>query len=196
LIGHRLNIALDTHRHELQAALEAQRADLQRTAAVELERVRGVAAISTQEHEIMLSRLQERRVDVIDELYGKLVDAIRAVTSFVDVSERTGEPSKEQKGKDAADAYNMFMAYFDRKKVWLPQDCCDRVEELRKKMIEAFVMYDTFRSIPDDAPAHVHEQRLRAWSKAFTDMTETAVPPARRALEQAMRALLEPRGQR
>lgn len=158
-----------------------------------MEKLRSVASISAQEHDIMLSRLQERRVDVIDQLYGKLADAIRDVTSYVNVAEFPGEPSKDQKAKLAAESYNEFIAYFDRKRVWLPQDCCDRVEELRKAMIAAYVQYDTWRSIPDGSPGHVHKQRLHAWSKAFADMTETIVPPARDALEHAMRALLEPR---
>ena len=82
------------------------------------------------EHSILLSRLQDRRADVIDELYGKLADAIRGITSFVNVMEMAGEPSKAEKGKRAAEAYNAFIQYFDRKKVWLPAECCAQVEEL------------------------------------------------------------------
>jgi hypothetical protein len=161
----------------------------------EVERLKAELAVVAAEHSIMLSRLQDRRAEVIDELYGKLADAIREITSFVNVTEMAGEPTKAEKGRRAADAYNAFIQYFDRKKVWLPADCCARVEELRGKMLSPMVQFDVYRTVPDSAPPHVQEDKLKMWLGAFTAMTattETAVPAARAALEKAMRDLLQP----
>jgi hypothetical protein len=192
LVEHRLVIALETHKHELNSAFVAQRDELQRAAAIETEKIKGTLAVSAKEHEILFTRLQDRRVAVIDELYGKLVDAIREITSFVNLTQFPGEPTKGEKAKRAADAYNDFIGYFDRKKIWLPPDCCEKLEELRRTMIAAFVQYDTWRSLPDGAPGHAQENQLRAWAAAFKAMTEDDVPPARAALERVMRELLQP----
>jgi hypothetical protein len=159
----------------------------------EVERLKSELAVVAAEHSILLSRLQDRRAAVIDELYGKLADAIREITSFVNVMEMAGEPSKAEKGQRAADAYNAFIQYFDRKKVWLPADCCAKVEELRVKMLGPMIQFDTYRGVPESAPQHVQEDKLKAWVGAFTEMTQTAVPPARAALEKAMRDLLQPK---
>lgn len=193
LVEHRLDRALETHKHELTSALASQRDELQRTAAIETEKLKGLLLVSAKEHEILLTRLQDRRATVIDELYGKLADSIREITSFVNLTEFAGEPTKSEKAKRASDAYNDLIQYFDRKKVWLPAECCQQVDELRQKMSAAFVQYDTWRSIPEGGPNHVQENQLRAWAGAFRAMTEDAVPAARAALEKAMRDLLEPK---
>jgi hypothetical protein len=162
----------------------------------EVERLKSELAVIAAEHSILLSRLQDRRAEVIDELYGKLAIAIREITSFVNVMEMAGEPPKAEKGKRAADAYNAFIEYFDRKKVWLPADCCAKVEELRVKMLGPMIQFDVYRNVPDSAPEHVQKQKLDAWVGAFTAMTATtdaAVPAARAALEKAMRDLLQPK---
>jgi hypothetical protein len=179
--------------HESAQQLARTEAALRLAGNTEIERIKSELALVASEHSILLSRLQDRRAEVIDELYGKVADAIREVASFVNVAQWSGEPSKDEKARLAADAYNSFVLYFDRKKVWLPTDCCAQVEELRAKMLNALVQYDVYRTVPDTAPGQVQEDKRRAWMNAHTAMTETAVPPARAALEKAMRDLLQPK---
>ena len=56
----------------------------------------------------------------------------------------------------------------------------------------ALVQYDVYRDVADTAPPQVLGDKRRIWLEAHRAMTETKVPPARAALERAMRDLLQP----
>ena len=74
--------------------------------------------------------------------------------------------AQEDQANSVRDAYNGFIQYFDRKRVWLPDDCCRHVEELRAAMLHAFVLFDTYRNKGKFAPEHVHQDKHKAWSSA------------------------------
>ena len=64
-----------------------------------LERLRGALQIAASEHSNLLSRLQDKRAEVIDELYGLLATAIAALTSYVAIFEFAGEPPRTRSAK-------------------------------------------------------------------------------------------------
>ena len=70
----------------LDKDLEKFKTELQRTAT---------------EHQIVFSRLHEKRADVIAELYGLLVTATWEAQSFASPMEWVGEPDKKTKFKEA-----------------------------------------------------------------------------------------------
>jgi hypothetical protein len=168
--------------------LERFKTDIRSAAGAELERLRGALQIAAAEHSILLSRLQDRRAEVIDQLYGKLAKAIAAITSYVQIFELAGAPPKEEKARTAAEALISFRDYFDEKRIWLPPECCDKVDALESGLRDIYNNFSLDRT---------WEQRgLRTdpagWQKAWEGVTKNLVPPARVALEAEMRRLLEP----
>ena len=104
--------------------------------------MRGSLEIATAEHSILLSRLQDRRAEVIDKLYGLLASAIGATASLLAIFEFVGEPTKDDKSKVAFEANRAVREYFDQKRIWLPQDGCDRVEALLEALRKLYVNFE------------------------------------------------------
>src|ERR1700722_1517898 len=110
-------------------------ARLKLTADLELERIRAAGGIARLEHEIMLSRLQDRRARVIGRLYAKLIDARDKTTEYL---MDTGRDHLDQKANERALAAAManwsLLNYFERQMVWLPKPCCDNVEAILRQL--------------------------------------------------------------
>jgi hypothetical protein len=63
--------------------------------------------------------LHERRVEVIADLYRKLVQAERAFGSWVSPLQEAGELSMQEKAGSAGDAFNVFRTFFLENRIWL-----------------------------------------------------------------------------
>ena len=62
--------------HWLDRDLETFKQALVDARALEIEKTRGALQIATNEHSILLSKLQERRADVIGEIYDHIASGI------------------------------------------------------------------------------------------------------------------------
>jgi hypothetical protein len=93
------------------------------------------------EHEVVFSRLHERRVEVIAELYTKLVEAEVAFGSWVRPLQLAGESPIDEKAKTAMQAGNEFQDLFLRSRIWLDEDLCTRLDALNKAIYEVFVNF-------------------------------------------------------
>jgi hypothetical protein len=175
--------------HWLNKDIERFKSDIRGAADIELAKLRGALEIAANEHSILLSRLQDNRAKVIDELYGRLAAAIEAMTRYLGVFGSLDNSPTEEKAKGAAEAINAFVEYFDQKRVWLPPECCAKVETLKQGLRQRFVEFDVNRGFGVKSGKPFSDE----WRKLWSDVTQDLVPPAREALESEMRRLLEPR---
>lgn len=137
------------------------------------------------EHEVVFSRLHERRVEVVADLYRKLVDAVNAFGSWVRPLQMGGEPSMKEKAELAAKAGEEFQTSFLRARIWLDEDLCERLDAFSGELHEAFVTFTTYD--PDDP--NTHTERLQSWKSAW-DKVSQDVPPLRREIESRFREML------
>lgn len=137
------------------------------------------------EHEIRFARLHERRVDVVAELYEKLVDAERAFASWVSPMQEAGEPSKSEKGKAAGEAGNALRTFFLRNRIWLDEALCAQIADIDKRLFGTSVRYTMYH--PEDSSTRT--EYLEQWQKAWHDVQDD-IPPLREAIERRFREML------
>jgi len=191
LISQMLDREMANHKANLDRQLASHEAQLRAAVELEIERVRAVGAISKIEHEVMFRRLQDRRANIIAALYGKLAYAARMTNEYVGThsSERSPETIAAQKA--AIDANRDILFYMDKQKIWLPKECCEKVDAFTGELINIAVTRQVF-NLERHGTENFYEQRsnelLRIW-----DAVQKKVPAALEALAQEFRILVDPR---
>lgn len=155
------------------------------TRANSIERYRAQLKAEGYEHEVRFARLHERRVDVVADLYIKLVRAERAFASWVHLLQEAGEPSMEEKGSIAGDAFNDFRTFFLEHRIWLEEDLCDRIALLDRELFTSFIDFTTYRR---DDP-NVHKEYMEKWMATWKK-TQEDIPALRQRIERQFREML------
>lgn len=150
-----------------------------------IERYRAKLKTEGYEHEIRFARLHERRVEVVAELYRKLVESERAFAAWVSPLQEAGEPSKGEKGRVAAEAGNAFRSLFLENRIWLDEELCAQIADFDRHLFETSVRFTTYS--PDDPLSRT--EYLEAWKKAW-DRVREDVPPLRELIERRFREML------
>jgi hypothetical protein len=141
------------------------------------------------EHQVRFSQLHEKRGVIIEELYEKLCEAIRAAGDFASPLESTGDKSKSDKSQVAWKALMDFYRYFDKKKIFLNEDTCDKINKLYLEIRNPIYDYAFFVNNPGEND-FVYKGKFEAWVKAWDSIDKNEVPAARKALEVDFRKLL------
>ena len=145
---------------------------------------------ATIEHQVRFSKLHEKRAEVIAELYSLLVQAYRDISSFVSPMEWAGEPNKQEKYATAMNCVADFYRYFDKHRIYIPEDLCAQIDEFVQEMRKKAIGFGVYVRYEDDAmPAHAIEKKHEAWTSAW-EYFEQKVPEAKSALENELRGIL------
>jgi hypothetical protein len=177
--------------HWLDRDLETFKQALVDASALEIEKTRGALQIATNEHSILLSKLQERRADVIGEIYDHIASGIEALESYVRPLQLIGEANRDAKASLARGALIASLHVFDRKQIWLTAECAELVGQFMEELRKTFNRYDIFRQAALDGDDAARREENREWMIAWDRITKDVVV-ARRGLEAEMRKLLEP----
>ncbi|MDA1062205.1 MAG: hypothetical protein O2895_04770 [Chloroflexi bacterium] len=146
---------------------------------MELERLRVQLGMAAFEHQTRFARLHERRFDVLNETYVRLVAAHRAFHSLTAPLQLAGEPPEEVKAKEAADAGNEFIKYFEENRIWLPGEICDDIDGFARMLRNVGVDFSMRKDLPE------------AWRQIRKAMTDD-VPRLKRSIEERARTLIDP----
>jgi hypothetical protein len=176
--------------------LEKFKSDLAAASAASTTRLTHELKLVAQEHQVLVSKLHEKRALVVAEVYGLLVEAQWACHDFASPMEFTGEPSKKEKYLTAMNKAADFYRYFDKNRIYLPADVCMQLEEFIRGMRSKVIGFGIFARIDDDQlVGRMLEQKQEAWIKA-SEYFQTEAPKARVALEVALRSIVEPTASR
>jgi hypothetical protein len=173
--------------------LEGLKSQLSLTANSELERLRGDLALAASEHSIMLSRLQERRAQVIGDLYSKIAVATRLTSSFVSPMQWIGEPSQMNKATEVRNALTAAQSAFEENRIWLTDSCAKCVDALVAELRSAYNQLAVWLKHEKGLSDRAEDQKTNAWMQSWEAVSSTKVPAARAALEAEMRLLLDPK---
>jgi hypothetical protein len=152
------------------------------TRARSIERYRAQLKAEGYEHEVRFARLHERRVEIIAEIYRKLVRAERAFGSWVSLLQEAGEPTMDEKGSLAADAFSDFRTFFLENRIWLDQDLCDRIALMDRELFTSFIDFTTYRrndpNVHDDymEKVDVHLEEDAGTHPRLTDGDRRSLP--------------------
>lgn len=170
-------------------ALESAKATLQADAAKELESLKADLRVSAHQQEVRFARLQEHRMEVIADLYERLVATEAAFSSMMKPLQLVGEPDEATKQQAAAKAANEFITYYRGKRVFFSKAMCRRLDEIESRHHAAWVDFTVWRpewvQADPSLSKQVFEARLKAWNTISSD-----VPALREVIEDSMRRLL------
>jgi hypothetical protein len=170
--------------------IERFKADLASASTVAAERLKHELQLAAQEHHVLISKLHERRAQVIAETYRLLVEAHWAAQDFVSPMEWAGEPDKRQKYATAMNKAAEFYRYFDKNRIYLPHELCERLEYFVRDMRKTVIGFGVHVRLDEAAmPDHAIEKKHQAWMQA-SEYFDAELPKARAALEQELRAII------
>ncbi len=165
-------------------------ADLKAKSDAVIEQLRSDLQIRSIEHQVRFARLHEKRATVIAELYGYLVETLWEAESFLSPMEWVGEPDKREKHRVAMNKLVDFFRYFDKHRIYLPEDMCMSLEALAMKVRSHIIAFGVFVRFDDQSMNdQTHAQKEKAWNEGW-DAIKNQVPQARKLLEEEFRMLL------
>jgi hypothetical protein len=164
--------------------------DLKAKSDAAIEQLRSDLQIRSIEHQVRFSRLHEKRATVIAELYGHLVETLWEAESFLSPMEWAGEPDKKEKHQVAMNKLVDFFRYFDKHRIYLPEEICISLEALVRKVRSHVIAFGVFVRFHDQSlNDHTRQQKEKAWNEGW-DAIKNHVPQARKLLEEEFRMLL------
>jgi hypothetical protein len=175
-------------KHGLSRDLEEFRSHLQSTAALQTEQLRHELRLVASDVEKRSSLLNEKRAQVIAELYRKLADFLSSAQSFAALAEWGGEPSKEDKAKVLGEKAADFFTYYQHHRIYFSEELCERLRSLFDTVhgpALKFRMWMNYKEKGGNAALR-HDE---AWNEAW-DVLQRDVPPILNAIEREFRVLL------
>lgn len=175
--------------HLLSKDVEAYKAQIQSQSAMSLERLRHDLRLVAAQHEKQVHILQERRAEVIAELYSKLIAFLSAAESFASQVEWSGEPSKEEKAKSLGQKAGDFREYFLRHKIYFTEEVSSKVESLWQEVHQASMKFRVRLAYAKEGGSGAALEKHKAWDEAWNVMKDK-VPSLEKAVQAEFRNLL------
>lgn len=185
-ISERLKNAI---RYEYDQKLESHKTQIRYESERELEHIRAELQIDAERRSIQYSKIFNEIAETVAGAYERLVTAKDAVASYVSLVEWNGEPSKEEKRKVAGKALQDFIGYFKTKKIYLPNETAQRVEEFTIGLRDITIDFMNGVERGRDERRLKHGEDVDTWQNAHEYMTDE-VPPVLNALEEEFRSIL------
>lgn len=173
--------------HLLARDLENFKSNLKAEHDKALERLRADLRIEAFQRETAFSRLHDKRVEVIGEVY-RLISVVNLkMNRLIHEIQISGGPSLEEQGQSAADAADAFLEYYLQHQIYFEEELCDQLQEFNQKMYEAWIKFGISKQLENP------EARHAKWQEAWTAISDE-LPVKRRAVETAFRKILGHQG--
>lgn len=170
--------------------LERFKSELASASSAASEQLKHQLQLVAQEHQVVVSKLHEKRAQVVAEAYGLLVEVQWSAQDFVSPMELEGEPSKKEKYVAAMNKSAEFYRFFDKNRIYLPATLCQRIDEFLRAMRSKVIGFGVYARREDaDLPEQSLNKKYDAWFDA-SEYFNSEVPRAREALEQELRTII------
>lgn len=168
---------------EYDQQLESHKAKLKAEADVELEKLRSRLALEAKEHDVVFSKLHEKRGEVIADLYAKLKRVQRDLAEFTKMLEPNGAPSKEERFNTLVESERAFFASLDPNLIFLPEEIATALIKLHSLIVVSGKEFKRF-ALNDIKMEHTDK-----WIE-IDNRSRTIIPTALANLEKEFRSLL------
>lgn len=168
--------------------LELHRAQLTRETEAALTTMRHELGMVAQEHALKATELQTRRAAVIAEIYGLLADVEWEASVYVSLADLTGQNKSEDQHAKVTEKVEQFYRYFNRNRIYLPEDTCDTVWSVMNGMVQATNKMKAYLYDGRDA-GWVRKEQLEALKAAHTHF-DRKHRDARTKLERDLRTIM------
>ncbi len=182
-ISERLKNAI---KHEYDQKLESLKAVLKSEHDIELERFRSQLSISATEHQVRFANQYDQMAIVIAEIYRQVSVMYSAVANYIKPVEFSADGPQCERRVKVNRILAEFSDYFYVKRIYLPTDTAERVEQFRNKLYDVAQEFANKVEIPKERTGNWEDM---AWSKTWDALTRE-IKPLRAELEDEFRSLL------
>lgn len=140
--------------------------------SIDLEKFKADLKIEAAKDRIRYEKMHNKRAEVIERLYKKIVRAYRALHSYMHIFQRTGDSTEKEKGEKAAKAANDFTDYFEENRIFIEESLAKRIDDLSKKFKEAWNNFDLSRYLRESKNSS--SDYVKKWEEAFNGIDQDA----------------------
>lgn len=125
-------------------------------------------SLAAREHDITFGKLHQRRAQTIAKLYELLAITAEKGANYSTPFGYSSDPPKSEQFTIFANAYNDAARYFYSHKLFLPEEACEKVEELFRDLKEHPSKMNVYMGIADQhSSSDIELKRLEAWNDAW-----------------------------
>lgn len=170
--------------------LERLKYELKSKADISIEQLKSHLQLTATEHQVRFSKLHEKRAEVIDEVYVRLVEARMEGKRFIvtDAYITDHQQQKEAWRKTAARMEEVSV-FIQKHRIYLPERICELLQKVIDEMsrhVAAAGIYAPLNPQVQEMIAEQHEALMKAYDAFFSE----SIPAATEALEDEFRKLL------
>ncbi|MBE0494436.1 MAG: hypothetical protein IBX48_08850 [Thiomicrospira sp.] len=152
------------------------------------EEIKSSIGIGTLEHQIKFSKLHEKRIEVIEGLYHRLVDMESKGKDFVYRSGPTYEPGPQFDA--ASKAIDEFISYSKLNKFWVDKALFDEIECVALRL-DKIIYGATFHCGISPGNTAQFTQAMKK-NKQIVEAINKEIPVAKEKIIESIRKVLEP----
>jgi hypothetical protein len=116
--------------------------------------------------ETVLARFEQRRAEVLKDLYLRLSPAGQMLSEAIDAIQMGGQKDCLHRLQEAGDHVNDFIAYFERHRISLTEPLCQHVDDSLRELKKTWSDFTVF---PEDTPA-TDSEWYEAWARFCEDV--------------------------
>lgn len=135
------NIAIEEIKNKIKSTydkeLEKFKDELKRQSDKEVETTKSNLSVEANRINIRFSKLHEKRIDVVSEIYGHLSDLYDALSFYTSALELVGMPSRNQRFDSLQNSYKSFKKVYTNSKIFLPESISSKIDDINMKMIQS-----------------------------------------------------------
>jgi hypothetical protein len=194
LVVNSLNRDLEAYKSKLNSDLELHKTTLTK----DIEEFKSSLQVAAIEHQVRFSKLHDKRAQVIQDLYGKLVILDTAMHSVLKRFQQVGETSLEEKVREYGRLHNELNEFFLPNKIFFGNETCRIIDSLLLLSRDTYFDITTYPIDPSSVeyqsgPRELLSERHTYWEKA-RKVFETDICKLKEQLEAEFRVMLGVKG--
>lgn len=143
-----------------------------------IEQFKNNLQIRTIEHQVRFSRLHEKQATVIAELNAHIIEALWEAECFLSPVVWQGEPNQSVKHQTAMHKLVELYRYFDKHRIYLPNQLCEVVEHLITDVRFHVTHFGSYLKWDDSSLLdHIGKEKLDAMMAGWNAI-KNQVPPS------------------
>ncbi|MGD1104066.1 MAG: hypothetical protein ABSA59_18615 [Terriglobia bacterium] len=170
--------------------LERLKYELKSKADASIEQLKNHLQLIATEHQVRFSKLHEKRAEVIDQVYARLVEARMEGKRFIATDAYiTDRLQQKEAWKKTAERMEDVSVYIQKHRIYLPERICELLQKVVDEMsrhVAAAGVYTPLNPQAQEMIAEKYEALMKAYNAFFSE----SIPAATKALEDEFRRLL------
>jgi hypothetical protein len=163
------------------------------TLSKDVEEFKSNLQLATIEHQVRFSKLHDKRAQVIQDLYGKLVALDTVIHSVLNRFQKVGEASLEEKVREYGKLHNELNEFFLPNRIFFGSETCRVIDDLLFLSRDTYFDITTYPVDPNSpeykyGPRDLLNERHEYWEKARKAF-DTDIKNLKKQLETQFRVM-------